>query len=416
MIASRHLRPRTVWLTKFTLIVVASFAAIPLGAVAASAQAPESIAGRVINGTASATVSEGLEVVLLTLDESRAQIVGRDSTFVNDEGRFEFTGFAVGPGLTYRVAANDGLFTPSVDLADAADWTNVELVIYDRTRLLDDLWVSSYSLLVPSIDARSRTMGMLGAIDIRNEGDTVWLPDLSDPGLTGLQLVRFSLPEGYSNLSVESDLPAGNVMEIGTGFALSTPIPPGEFNILMSFLLGYEVDGFEFPLILPFGADEVRFMLPHGETTITGDGLGPPRTTVVNDRVFTIVEGTGFERGTRLTVTVSGLPSPSFVERAVDYFGGRAYIPILAWLAGTAFLSLLAYAFIRARKRPPATGQTRRELVDAIAALDDLRDAGKIAPEEHASKREELMRKALSAPHDGEEPSRRDETGAAPPA
>ena len=138
------------------------------------------------------------------------------------------------------MAANDGLFTPSVDLANTADWSNVELVIYDRTRTLDDLWVSSYSLLIPSIDARSRVMGVLGAIDIRNEGDTVWLPELNDPGLTGLDLVRFSIPEGYSNLSVESDLPAGNVMEIGTGFALSTPIPPGEFNILVSFLMSYD--------------------------------------------------------------------------------------------------------------------------------------------------------------------------------
>ena len=120
--------------------------------------------------------------------------------------------------LTYRVAANDGLFTPSVDLANTADWSNVELVIYDRTRSLDDLWVSSYSLLIPSIRCQvPRTMGVLGAIDIRNEGDTVWLPELNDPGLTGLQLVRFSIPEGYSNLSVESDLPAGNVMEIWDG-------------------------------------------------------------------------------------------------------------------------------------------------------------------------------------------------------
>ena len=239
-------------------------------------------------------------------------------------GRFEFTGFTTGQGLTYRVAANDGLFTPSVDLADTADWSNVELVIYDRTKTLDDLWVSSYSLLIPSIDARSRVMGVLGAIDIRNEGDTVWLPELNDPGLTGLQLVRFSIPEGYSNLSVESDLPAGNVMEIGTGFALSTPIPPGEFNILVSFLMSYDGNGFEFPLILPFGADHVRFMLPQAESTITGEGLGPPRTTTVNDRVFTVVEGTGFERGTRLTVTVSGLAKP-----VVRRKGGR-----LLWRAG----------------------------------------------------------------------------------
>ena len=258
-------------------------------------------------------------------------------------------------------------------------------------------------------------MGVLGAIDLRNEGDAVLLPDLSDPGLTGLQLLRFSLPEGYSNLSVESDLPPGNVMEIGTGFALSTPAPPGEFNILFSFLLAYDGNGFEFPLNLPFGADEVRFMMPEEGITITGEGLGPPRTTVVNDRTFTIVEGSGFERGTRINVTMDGLPSPTFVERAVDYFGDRAYIPIFAWLVGAALLSLLAYAIIRARNRPLAADPTRRELVSAIAALDDLRDAGEVEAEEYAARREELMRKALNAPPDTG-PSRRDDSGAAPPA
>ncbi len=415
MIASRVFVPRRVWPVRSTLVIVVLLTAILLGAGSVRAQAPESISGRVVNGTAGAAVPEALEVVLLTLDESRAQIVGRDSAFVDEEGRFEFTGFQTAPGLTYRVAANDGVFTPSVDLTDPADWSNVELVIYERTKSLDDLWVSSYSLLVPSIDARTRTMGVLGAIDLRNEGDTVWLPELSDPGLTGLQLLRFSLPEGYSNLSVESDLPPGNVMEIGTGFALSTPAPPGEFNILMSFLLAYDGNGFEFPLNLPFGADEVRFMMPGEGMTITGEGLGPARTTVVNDRTFTIVEGSGFGRGTRINVAIDGLPSPTFTVRAVDYFGDRAYIPVLAWLAGAALLSLLAYAVIRARNRPLAAEPTRRELVDAIATLDDQHEAGEIGPEEYATRREELMRKAIDAPPDADS-ARRDETGAAPPA
>ena len=415
MIARLRVGPRRGWFVRLALIFAALALAVPLSARTTTAQAPENISGHVVNGTAGAAVPEGLEVVLLTLDESRAQIVGRDSAIVDEEGRFEFTGFATAPGLTYRVAAADDLFTPSVDLRDAADWSDIELVIYERTKALDDIWVSSYSLLVPSIDARSGTMGVLGAIDLRNEGDTVWLPDLADPALTGLQLLRFSVPAGFSELSVESDLPPGNVMEIGTGFALSTPAPPGEFNILFSFLLAYDGNGFEFPLNLPFGADEVRFMMPEEGITITGEGLGPPRTTVVNDRTFTIVEGSGFDRGTRINVTFGGLPSPTFAERAVDYFGDRAYIPIVGWLVGAAFLSLLAFAFIRARNRPVGAEQTRRELVDAVAALDDLRDAGEIETEEYAARREELMQKALNTPPDAD-PPRRDDTGAAPPA
>ena len=197
MIARLRVGPRRGWFVRLALIFAALALAVPLSARTTTAQAPENISGHVVNGTAGATVPEGLEVVLLTLDESRAQIVGRDSAIVDEEGRFEFTGFATGPELTHRVAAADGLFTPSVDLSDQADWSNIELVIYERTKALDDIWVSSYSLLVPSIDARSRTMGVLGAIDLRNEGDTVWLPDLSDPALTGLQLLRFSVPAGF---------------------------------------------------------------------------------------------------------------------------------------------------------------------------------------------------------------------------
>ena len=156
-------------------------------------------------------------------------------------------------------------------------------------------------------------------------------------------------------------------------------------------------------------------MMPEEGITITGEGLGPPRTTRVNDRTFTIVEGSGFDRGTRINVTFDDLPSPTFVERAVDYFGDRAYIPIVAWLVGAAFLSLLAFAFIRARNRPVAAGQTRSELVDAIAALDDLRDTGEIDADEYAAERDELMQKAINAPPVAG-PPRRDETGTAPPA
>ena len=79
MSARRQLRPRTLWLLRLTLIGAALVTAIPLGARTAAAQTPETIAGRVVNGTAGGTVPEGLEVVLLTLDESKAQIVGRDS-------------------------------------------------------------------------------------------------------------------------------------------------------------------------------------------------------------------------------------------------------------------------------------------------------------------------------------------------
>ena len=356
---------------------------------------PSIISGRVLNGTAGGLAPEGMEVLLLTLNEAAGQIVGRESTRTGAGGRFEFTGVSGGEGLTLRVVANDGAYTPSVDLSGDSDWSNVQVVTYERTKSLDDISVTSYSLLVPSIDARGRSMGVLGSIGLINDGDTVWIPDLSDPSLTGLDLLRFSLPEGYTDLSVESDLPAGNVMEIGTGFALSTPVPPGEFNILVSFLLEYEGNGFDFPLNLPFGGGQVRLILPEGQGSVSGDGLELAETQVVNDRAFTIVTGDGFVRGSRVPIVFADLPGPSLAESVTDYIVHRAYIPILAWSSGALLIGLLGYAMLRSRRKSSATMDARRELVLAIAALDDRYEAGQIDEERYKAEREDLKRRAL---------------------
>ncbi len=413
-------RPRHVTLPVRSLLAAALLAAIAASLLPArdyaNAQIPTAdISGRVVNGTAGASPPEGMEVALLTLDESAGQIVARETTTTGPGGRFSFSGVARDPRLAWRVIAIDGEFTPSVDLDADSDWAEVEVVTYERTKSLDDISVTSYSLLIPSIDARARAMGVLGAIGLRNDGDTVWIPDLSDPALTGLQLVRFSLPRGYTGLSVESDLPAGNVMEIGTGFALSTPVPPGEFNILMTFTLNYEGDGFDFPLNLPFGGDNVRLMLPDGQGAIAGDGLGPPTRQVVGERAFTIVTGEGFDRGSRVSVSFSKLPVPSVAESVTDYILQRPYVPVLAWLTGIVLIGLFGYALVRALRGPAVRAAGRRELVLAIAELDERYSAGQVDEDRYLAERAELKRRALQATGEAGQPGMESRETVPPP-
>ncbi len=384
--------------------VLVSF--VPGGSPTANAQAPPTeIIGIVVNGTEGGVVPADLEVLLLTVDDAAGQIIEQDPTTVNADGTFSFGNLISSPGITFRVVANAGKFTPSVDLSSVDDWSNVRLTVYDETSSLDDITLSSYVMMIPTIDARSRQAGILTVVNVNNTGDMVWIPDLEDPNLTGLDLLRFNLPDGFSDLSVESELPAGNILQINTGFAMTNPIPPGEAAILMSYIIGYSGDGFDFTLKLPYGLDQVRLLLPDGGGTISGEGLGQIESVVVAENVFNSVEGNDYPAGSELVITFSGMPQPTPLQSVSDFFQGRTYVIVIIWIVGIALLGILGYAMYSSRKggrRRDDTAEvfaSRGDVVAEIAALDEAFESDEIEEDSYRDRRDDLKQQALDFEH-----------------
>lgn len=384
--------------------VLVSF--VPGGSPIANAQAPPTeIIGIVVNGTEGGVVPADLEVLLLTVDDAAGQIIEQDPTTVNADGTFSFGNLISSPGITFRVVANAGKFTPSVDLSSVDDWSNVRLTIYDETASLDDITLSSYVMMIPTIDARSRQAGILTVVNVNNTGDMVWIPDLEDPGLTGLDLLRFNLLDGFSDLSVESELPAGNILQIDTGFAMTNPIPPGEAAILMSYIIGYSGDGFDFTLKLPYGLDQVRLLLPDGGGTISGEGLGEIASVVVAENVFNSVEGNDYPAGSELVITFSGMPQPTLLQSVSDFFQGRTYVIVIIWIVGIALLGILGYAMYSSRKGGSSRDDiaevfaSRGDVVAEIAALDEAFESDEIEEGTYRDRRDDLKQLALDFEH-----------------
>lgn len=369
--------------------------------VASAQSPPDSILGKVTNGTDGGVLPVDLQVILMSIDLASNQIIEQETTGVDEDGIFSFSNLISGPGLSYRVVVNAGTYTPSVDMAEVENWDNVRLNIYDETKSLDEITISSYVMMVPTIDARSRQAGVLTVINVNNFGDQVWIPDLTDPNLTGLDLLRFNLPEGFSDLAVESELPSGNVLEIDTGFALTNPIPPGESAILISYILPYEGDQIDFNLKLPYGADQVRMLLPDEAGTIDAEGFGIAESVVVAESVFNQYEGSDYAIGTELNATFKGLPQPTILQSTSDFFNGRSYLIVIIWIVGVALLAILGYAMYSSRKKANLTSEdddelaTRADVVAEIAALDEDYEAKNIDKDEYEARRDELKRLAL---------------------
>ncbi len=394
------------------LALVLPLSVVGSGNQPASAQAfPTEISGRVIMGTEGEDLPIGLNVVLLVVDDARQEIVATDSMLVGTSGEFRFTDFLSGPGYSYRVAADDGQYTPSVDLFPGeSSFTGVEITTYAHTNSFDDIRLSTYSLWVTGIDRVERVMGVLGLITLVNSGDKVTVVDLDNEQLTGFDLLRFSLPENYTDLAVETTLPTNgtSIFEIGTGFAMAFPIPPGEYDILFSYFAEYEGDELVFPLNLPYGVDQINLSMPEGKGTVSGAGFGEPQGVFFENEAFTVVKGENYERGARIDVVFGSLPTPSLVEATQIFLRGKTYIVVIAWVAGVVMLALLVYAFFFARQRsaamqsvsaeayPEYAGMARAEIVETIASLDEKHDAGEIEEAEYTARRAVLTQAALS--------------------
>tara|TARA_B100000029_G_scaffold5295_1_gene5904 strand:- start:1687 stop:2973 length:1287 start_codon:yes stop_codon:yes gene_type:complete len=386
-----------------TAIVIAIFFSFDIDRprIADSQTSQTEITGKVINGTTEGDIPINTEVLLLAIDLINNQIIEEASTLADENGIFQFKNVVPKPGANLRVVANAGTYTPSVDMQFVDNWQDVVLTIYEETVSLEQIKIKSYVLMIPTINARERQAGVLSVINLSNIGDRVWIPDLKNPNLTGLELLRFNLPLGYTNLSVESDLPPGNIMDIATGFAMTNPVPPGDATILISYIVPYEGDGFDFILKLPYGATEIRMLLADEAGSISSDNLHSTEQVTVADSLFNAIQGSNFVADEKITISFRRMPQPTPLQEISEFLNSRSYIYILAGMVGLTLITILAYAIFKSQ-RQTRTDQDklkmarRMEIIREIAALDENYENHHTDESEYKKRRNKLKQKVAA--------------------
>tara|TARA_B100000676_G_scaffold222494_1_gene219711 strand:+ start:1991 stop:3379 length:1389 start_codon:yes stop_codon:yes gene_type:complete len=354
----------------------------------------EFIGGKVINGTAGGIIPANIEVMLMSIDIANNRIIEQETTNIDLGGNFVFTNLKSGIDSEYRLVVSTDSYTPYVDMATVENWQDVQITIYEDTPSLENITINSYVMMIPTLDARNRHAGVLTVINVDNLGDKVWVPDLSNPNLTGLDLLRFNLPLGFTDLTIESELPNGNVLEIDSGFALTNPIPPGEAAILISYIVPYEGDSFNFNLKLPYGADLVRILLPADAGQISAEKVAATESVIVADKIFNQIEGENYVKGEELLIAYFGLPQPTPFQTLYDFTQSRLYLILLIGLVGTALLSILTWTVYSRRKnndyREKPITQNRELLLAEIADIYDLFESDQITEREFTERSQSL--------------------------
>jgi len=251
-------RPRKRTLTATALVLVSALGW--LSAAPATAQEADGlVAGRILMGTADATLDESALQVRLVILEDEAVAGTVDATVA--DGRYEARVPAIlsrtyVPVATYR---DIQYFVPPAILDPSAPEVVQDVTVYETTTERPNLTIESTTVTLVAIDRDLGQMGFLREDLVRNPGDRVYIGD--DRGVT----LRLPVPEG--TLQGAGDNPEGTFTLEAGAISVALPIRPlTTTSVVTRTLVGYDVaeDEYALRVTAPLAADLVQVRVPEG--------------------------------------------------------------------------------------------------------------------------------------------------------
>ncbi|MYC29824.1 MAG: carboxypeptidase regulatory-like domain-containing protein [Chloroflexi bacterium] len=393
----------------FTLALCLLFAGLALhGPSPLLAQVPEefSISGHAVNGTAGGSVPGNLPVDLHAIDGLAGRVATYNAT-TDDEGAFSFEGIAPIPGGSYVLVMDfDGMRYSSLLEGDEVG-SPVSLEVFETTDDLAVVEIQRQAMILADVDQTNREIRALEVLSLSNNSDRTLLPELTNiTNPADINFLRFSLPEGAGELSVQSTLPGGDTIPMGTGFAVTAPVPPGEQQVTYTYKFPYEGDSVEFSQRLIQGADLYQVLAPVSLSQIQVSPLEAMPRVDVEGTPYLVWEGRDIPRRQGVVLQFSQLPQPGLGTIIWQEISGvDLWLTGIPLILGVALAALLLYGWMRGQRvAAPITidndapAQRRRQsLVQAIAVLDDRFEQGLVEERDYQQRRSELMQHVRQA-------------------
>ena len=363
-----------------------------------SAQDTATVQGVISNGTPGAEVPVALQV---TLDVYRlGERIESMNTVSDADGSFSFDGVPGGFGIGYILSAQyaGGFYYFERDYPLPPE--PVELLVYESTSDGEAVRVKVHTLVINGADADTGLMNVLALVGLENSGDRTFVPDVPQAGM--MSFLRFSLPLSAGEVDVQSNLRGGSILQIDLGFAMTTPVPPGSYEIAYTYQAAYEDGKISYTQSFPFGAETFRVLLLSGLGSVSGAGLEETEPVTLGDLDYLQLEANDLDVGARVDLEFSGLPQPPLWKRWQKLASQERFVQIAIPSAfGVALLSLLGYVLLQRREPAVAVAGAlgdpaqRGALVEAMARLDDSFQRRELEEGEYLQQRRALKDQAL---------------------
>ncbi len=401
------MRGRRLGIRLAVLITALTLALAAGGPDTSNAQETITIQGTVSNGTSGAATPPDLPVFLLASDQA-GNLRTADQTTIGDGASFRFDQVPLLEGGRYLLSVDyQGVFyTEELGPNELVD--EVRLTVYETTQDPSVLTVSLQALLIAGVDEKNREISAFEFVRLKNPSDRTFLPGPVEVGGEGF--LGFSLPPLAEDLSVQSDLPGGDILPTGTGFAIDSAVVPGEHAVDFSFRFSYRGDRASYRQSFIQGSALFQVLVPEQMASIQVAPLEPAPTVNIEGSFYRVWQGRDFQIGQDLVLELSNLPEPGLATRlgksASSAALWRAAVP---GAAGAVLAILLLLGITGGSRRavpsvaaaPEGIGREppqRASLIHEIAALDEGFQRGDLPEEEYRPQRDRLKNRILETP------------------
>ena len=204
--------------------------------------------------------------------------------------------------------------------------------------------------------------------------------------------LTFQMPDGFEDISVGGDLMQCCAVIQGNNVYETMPIKPGMRQELISYSLAYKKNSYVLQKVAEYVILQLDILVPDTTVRIEAAGLEKLGNLAIRNVNYAHYRLKGIKAGLPVSIALSNLPG-----------GQRSYNQLSLIGLGVVLFGFLLFAVLRKRRGEEGQEKTsgsqkdrRQTLIEKIARLDDLWEAGKIEEETYKQQRtalkEELYR------------------------
>ncbi len=375
------------------ILLVLLLSLLPLlpASVSAAETGEGIIEGQLINGTENGGSVENQEIILTPyLDDISIET---RSTFTDPEGSFLFSELPTGAGYSYDVALyyqEAEYHSERLVFAGDSYVKSIVLDVYDATENPEAIQIEMAHIIIyvePGI------LHVEEYLIFFNESDHAYIGTPSSSDESTRETLKFSLPEGASELQISHGLMDCCITSTENGLVDSMAVLPGPKEIVYSYHIYLDSKKYVFSEGVNYPIKNLTLLIQGDNIDISSEQLFASEPLSVEGTAFNHLSGNNIARDEVISIRLSNLPVT----------GNSANI---IWLAFILAIPVIGFLFVFALRRrklgvvvPPGhEEQSDQGALTELAQLDDDFEDGKIDEEVYrrlrAEKKSQLMQSA----------------------
>jgi hypothetical protein len=368
------------------------------------------VSGTLVNGTHNNAIVAGQDIALQAIQGAKAQDVAKATS--DGQGHFSFTGLDTSGDTTYAVYARyqGGLFPSGAITFDNGTTQTITLTLYDVTHSDGAISVSVATLLFSAPNAPKGLLPVGEFYTFKNSGNTAYIATPDAANGKPMNLLRFSLPDGATNLTLGAGFDEAQVAQVGTGFGATATLPPGETQFAFAFDAPYRGTQYQIHYKVEYPTAKMVVLIPTDMHANGQDFAAQPQVSA-SGKQYQLFTKSDVAPATQLGLRLRDLPLPGlqpdldFGQLVVVVGGLALLLALLLFLylrrgRLAVVLGLVPASTFAASKRAiPAEREreaTRKRLLKTLLRLERQHEAGTLGDADYAHKRAET-RAALRA-------------------